>query len=154
MKSFNLKETLLGGCAFGLESSDGDAIKKPWRFMTDNEPIHAALHGKTCQGGHTHQTAEGRHTTATGHYPTQLATAIHTSFAKYIRSINVILANVAAAATESSSDAGGPGGLVGEDTGDEENGQPGGCTGHRVRTKNIEPLFPACVAKKVPRAQW
>ena len=68
--------------------------------MTKSSDIHDALHGRKCPGGHQHQVAEGSHTTASGHYPTMLAAAIHSGYAtQHRRSIKVICeANTAAEA--------------------------------------------------------
>jgi len=67
---------LSDGCQFGVMSSSGLPLKKPWRFDTTDRSLRKVLNQKRCPGNHKHGVCRGDDATQSGHYTYQLASTI------------------------------------------------------------------------------
>ena len=73
-------------CQFGLESVVSKTpIKKRTSIATNSLRLYEALHGRYCNGGHTHQVIQGseggrKRSTAAQEYPLPLCNAICEAF--------------------------------------------------------------------------
>lgn len=64
------------GCAYGLKSSKGEFLRKPWRILTTAAPLAAVLERK-CPGGHQHgECLGGKEARDSGFYPQAMCDVI------------------------------------------------------------------------------
>ena len=160
---YQLDPVRIDGCRFGLRGKT-EAIKKPWRVMTNNGDVYLKLHGMTCEGGHAHETCANSAVTAkTAFYPKLLALAVHVGYATHMLRRAAGSELMPAAAGCASRPSGGDSSLGGPPVCPkmprETSATAGSSAGGPHRELNPlakSPIgsFPGCIARKVNRKEF
>ena len=77
-----LKEANFHGCYFGLTSviDPSRFMKKPWKLLTNCEPLYRAFNGCLCPKTHEHAECRGKDAKASENYNEHIVKLIHKSF--------------------------------------------------------------------------
>ena len=84
IKRYNVQFVRIDGCAFGMRSSTGALVLKPWALCTSSAAIVQKLQSYRWSRDHTHEHLQGRETGLSAHYPTRMAQAVHKIFSHII----------------------------------------------------------------------
>ena len=64
------------GCVYGMQTQNGDFVRKRWKFMTTDEAFWQTFRTKVCTSQHAHGELSGQETSRSAYYPWKLCEAI------------------------------------------------------------------------------